>query len=173
MAKDFTHRSETNLTFLTNLTGRLDLNRFNAIKCKFYFASLYLDRRFPQATYFRHRYCSAYPKSVVVETYKIRVNASMVGDTGLEPARLSTLEPKSSASANSANPRDHVTYLCTDGVTNHPPRLIFTRNFPAWLGPECSESISTCVDLAERVGFEPTTLWLTARCSTCWANVPN
>ena len=28
----------------------------------------------------------------------------MVGDTGLEPARLSTLEPKSSASTNSANP---------------------------------------------------------------------
>ena len=29
---------------------------------------------------------------------------AMVGDTGLEPARLSTLEPKSSASTNSANP---------------------------------------------------------------------
>ena len=29
---------------------------------KFYFAFLYLDRRFPQATYFLHRYCSAYPK---------------------------------------------------------------------------------------------------------------
>ena len=56
---------------------------------KFYFASLYLDRRFPQATYQSFKVTMLHASlPVVVETYKIRVNASMVGDTGLEPARL-------------------------------------------------------------------------------------
>ena len=58
-----------------------------------------------------HRYCSAYASaggSLVV----IRVNASVVGDKGLEPLHLSILDPKSSASANSANPPDcHGLYL--------------------------------------------------------------
>ena len=41
--------------------------------------------------------------SVVVETYKIRVNASMVPNKGLEPLRHKTSEPKSDVSANSTN----------------------------------------------------------------------
>lgn len=58
---------------------------------KFYFAFLYLDRRFPQATYYLSM--PVYEKlqhieiPVVVETYKIRVNASMVPIKGLEPLR--------------------------------------------------------------------------------------
>ena len=42
-------------------------------------------------------------RSVVVETYKIRVNASMVPNKGLEPLRHKTSEPKSDVSANSTN----------------------------------------------------------------------
>ena len=76
---------------------------------KFYFAFLYLDRRFPQATYpvsrgglvrNKPRYLD---RSVVVETYKTRVNASMVPNKGLEPLRHKTSEPKSDVSANSTN----------------------------------------------------------------------
>ena len=36
-------------------------------------------KRFPQATYPGHQYCSAYPQPVVVEIYKIRVNAYGAG----------------------------------------------------------------------------------------------
>ena len=46
------------------------------------------------------------PKAFITGFIRLKLHSplSMVGDTGLEPARLSTLEPKSSASANSANP---------------------------------------------------------------------
>ena len=59
---------------------------------KFYFTFLYLDRRFPQATYpvsrgglvrNKPRYLD---RSVVVETYKIRVNASMESQKGNGPS---------------------------------------------------------------------------------------
>ena len=124
MAKDFTHRSETNLTFLTNLIGRLDLNRFNAIKCKFYFAFLYLDRRFPLShiSELQGSKLRAF-LPVVVETYKIRVNASMVGDTGLEPALTRNMG------------LNH-TRLPIPPIPHIMPWLIFTRN--SWLKPRAT-----------------------------------
>ena len=47
----------------------------------------------------------------------------MVGNKGLEPLRLSALEPKSSASANSANSPDIATIVVADHT-----RLYYTRN---------------------------------------------
>ena len=49
----------------------------------------------------------------------------MVRVVGLEPTRLTALDPKSSASANSATPAYFATYLCTDGVANHPQCVRF------------------------------------------------
>ena len=46
------------------------------------------------------------PKAFITGFIRLKLHSplSMVGDMGLEPTRLSTLEPKSSASTNSANP---------------------------------------------------------------------
>ena len=54
---------------------------------KFYFASLYSVFRKPHISVVSHKGRAREP--VVVETYKIRVNA-LVGNKGLEPLRRST-----------------------------------------------------------------------------------
>ena len=70
------------------------------------FASLLLYSVFPQATYPRYQYCSAYPQPVVVEIYKIHVNAHGAGKESRTPNALA-LGPKPSPYANSGIPANN------------------------------------------------------------------
>ena len=151
---------------------------------KFYFAFLYLDRRFPQATYQSFKVTMLHASlPVVVETYKIRVNASMVRGVGLEPTMLSHLGLNQAPMPIRVHPHIaslHFIILSTLRRLLRVPWLIFTRN--SWLKPRYASSRRNCDRIAPKVsvlrhlaapvGFEPTTLRLTAACSTGWAKGP-
>ena len=74
------------------------------------------------------------PKAFITRFIRLKLHSplSMVGDTGLEPARLSALEPKSSASANSANP-PYMSPLIFDyrrnGTLKPPRTMVSSRSY--------------------------------------------